>query len=419
MFDHIRQSFEGIKKTSSLKKKISIATKLSEDIDLNRLNEKSNIPEIYPNTLPAWLFFLLTIEKAAAKLETYEERKAIVEPFIALVLSKELDFGESRQMSMTGILCYEKAWVSALGVAKYDSNLNSSAVPIAMNCIVRSKDEKDIPMSIITLERLLNLGIDLNQASDKYNVTALIKASSFTNIPLMKWLLENGANPDVRDNRQEATAWMHCLNHQFGLGTMHTREHVFHAVKLLIENKADIHLRPTTKRDFSMLVSKSKFLEKSEKDRLIKIYEGTPKGKETVSQVKKGRKARTKDLLEIVSKDEISKHHGETDFLLRTKDDALIDIVFILNKNGIQKFYAGDVLDLVKRELDSWSGYKPTFSLPNVEDKLDEFLIHSKDVGFIKHDDLMYEIQFFNEFFDELPKISDMVALFKEIKPNT
>jgi len=412
--DSIERAFEKLKRERSKKDTQVVISEFLEKFKPSDFNQPIHFPAIFDDKLPAWMYFFACIEAALKNSQSLEDRVEILNENLGEYINN-LYFGEPGRKSYTGVLIENRLWASATIVKDVDPFLFTSPFPASYSCIINTSKKNDKEASFRFLQELVGMGFDVNKPTDTNKITLLMKACAISDLETIKFLIDSGSSVNAIDSKYGASAWMHAIESKYGLGSFSARNNVFRVLNLLIRSGADIFERPNNQRNFHDFVTKSKLLNKTEKDKLRSRFEKTKNGKRALEEDKKNRKE-TIGAEAIIPEDAIVKHHHDTDFLLLPADLLVYEMICIFMRFGINEFYARDVSNVINRTIKKWKDYKPNMSPGLAEEKLDELLDFSSEVKLEKSRDLRYRCKMIEENISMGLKLDELVTLFVQVK---
>ncbi|MGC8121916.1 ankyrin repeat domain-containing protein, partial [Marinobacter sp. VGCF2001] len=414
--DVFEKSFEKLKRDRSKKDTRVVISEFLEKFESSDFNQAIHSSAIFDAELPVWMYLLGGIEAAVKKEELLDGRVEILNEFL-LEHINNLSFGEPDRKSYTGILIENRLWASAKIIKNVDPFLLNSKFPATYSCIISTSKKYDKKASLNLLQELIGMGFDVNKPTDVNKITLLMKACAISDLETIKILLEYEADINAIDSKYGASAWMHAIESKYGLGSFSARDRLFRVLNLLIRSGADIFARPNNQRNFYDFVTKSKILDKTEKDKLRSRFEKNKKGKVALEEDKENRK-KTLGAEDKIPEDFIVQYHRDTDFLLIPTDLLVHEMICIFMKFGINEFYARDISNVVNRTVKKWTDYKPPMSPGLAEEKLDELLDFSDELQLEKSRDLRYRCKMIKENLSMSPKLDELVNVFAKIRSN-
>lgn len=199
--------------------------------DLNRTSKEM----AYLRDMPIWFASLCLMETALDGVTSLSQRLKVFAPIWDALKDRSLDCSMLHERSLTGWACFYDHWATAWKVAEFDPNIRNSKVSVYFDCIVSTTQPKRIAMAIEMMEKLLAFDEEVDRPGHQHGITALMRASAYTNVEQCQWLLDRGASINLRDTANQATSHMHALDRKFGLGDFGTRKRIRETLDFLIE----------------------------------------------------------------------------------------------------------------------------------------------------------------------------------------
>ncbi|WNZ54953.1 ankyrin repeat domain-containing protein [Microbulbifer sp. MKSA007] len=324
---------------------------------------------------PLWLTSIIMIEKSIDSINSIEKRNKQLFSVFAELQQKDLDRNICQGKSITGVACHEGAWATAYWLIESDPFLTDSPIPVIYDAVIKSSVEKRSEMSISVMKKLLDFGVECDAKNQWTGSTALMRACAFSNVSQVNWLLDNGAEVNAID-LNGATALMHALSRDFGIGDFRGRKKVAEVVDILLERKADISKVSVTSQNFQSLVSQCKPLKKNEKDKLKKIWKSLCANNVKLNkrQISEGNFT----LIKEVTPDSVLSWYRFSDFLLFPYVSMLYNLLGYLLDLNIRQFTLTDIVTMLDPK---WNGIDLDGVQKNFTEEKIEYVLGKMIIG--------------------------------------
>lgn len=366
------ECYYGIRNASTASSKKDFATafghRFQEYVSQGRdLNQTSGDMAYLAGT-PIWFASLCVMELALESTTNLAQRLKAFAPIWDELKDAKLDCPLVKGRSLTGWACLYEHWAIASKVMEFDPHIRDSNVSVYFDCILATAQPKRIAMATDMMERLLAIDKEIDRPSSRNGVTALMRASAYTNVEQCQWLLDRGASINLRDTANQATPIMHALDRKFGLGDFGTRKRIKQTLDLLIERGADLTLTPLTGEDFGKLVINCKSLKGEDRQYYKELAKNLRK-----SAAKSQAQSTALEAFSLegqVTPAEIRDLNYRTDFLLYPYRQLFTQLIQFLESKGIVRFSLMDIVTLVSPKWHGIQDLNRNFSVKNVEKQL-------------------------------------------------